>query len=647
MDLNEFLRSLGIDVFAETAPVALAAFNLGFGSEETSPTITIYDNNGNFREEIPNPDYAEQLMPFSAFSFFEPLLPAQNNTGAGGIADIVFVIDTTGSMGGIINNVRNNVNLFASMLVDEYNIDANFALVEFRDILADGMDSTRVHTNGHSNWFTTVSGLHSALGGLSVGGGGDWPETPIDGLEMARRLDFRTNAAQFIVLVTDADYHVDNRYGISGMAEMSSLFSESDMIVSVISADWYHDLYSPLFATTGGLFANIYGNFSSTLIELAAMIGEATNDGYWVLLSNYEPVRLNGPLHENHDTDGDGILDRDELGEMIQRDMTPFIEALRASRGIVSAHSMVQSISSMNNYTGTDTHVETWQFYSNPTRADTDGDGMPDNLDPEPRIPHDPRFIFVRNATYRPPNSEVSNNQLLSEDRYADETLSWYDLRARYILTSIQSRAQLTTVGGMAFDYPNAVRGLGHFLQNTGDNLSISIRHLLDTDNGRDNFNINMDAFLRASEQMVLDGMTRNISTIDQGYRDDRFWATLYPFERRLRANVLPSQSNERDWFFFVNNATAAMTGSVSRDGDNFTATINYFLDDMYDWEPGSTDSGGIVLDGEMALLHAYGWAQEYRVDGHIRGIEIRWSRGQRFGVGVIVGEPVLVLPSR
>ena len=44
-----------------------------------------------------------------------------------------------------ISGVKNNTKVFAENLVSNYNVDANFVLIEYRNINVDGMDSTKIH----------------------------------------------------------------------------------------------------------------------------------------------------------------------------------------------------------------------------------------------------------------------------------------------------------------------------------------------------------------------------------------------------------------------------------------------------------------------------------------------------------------------
>lgn len=386
LDLDEFLKGLGIDVFNNLtepeAPMMAAFSDFGnvyeddFAETDIPQTIIIYDNYGEPIDEIPNPEHESfksidfDLNPFSSiannFSPFASFSSTSDSTGSGemGKADIVFVIDTTGSMGSYITNVKNNINTFADKLVSEYNIDANFALVEFRDITVDGASSTKTHKNGSSNWFTDVNGFKTAIGSLGVNGGGDAPETPIDGLEMARRLNFRSNADKFVVLITDADYKTNNNYGIANMTEMTNLFVGDKINVSVIANS--QTTYNQLFSKTDGLYASIGSSFSNTLLNLANKIGGVSNSGEWILLDDYQAVKLSAPLSTNNDTDKDGVSDRNELKNLYSKNLSVLIQSL------LSSHSVPGDL-----YIGK-TSIMMWSYYSNPVLLDTDYDGLSD-----------------------------------------------------------------------------------------------------------------------------------------------------------------------------------------------------------------------------------------------------------------------------
>ena len=76
-----------------------------------------------------------------------------NNEGVivqSGKADLIFVIDTTGSMDDEINDVKNNINSFVENLYKR-DVDVRLGLVEFRNVDTDLEDSTKQH-----GWFKDV-----------------------------------------------------------------------------------------------------------------------------------------------------------------------------------------------------------------------------------------------------------------------------------------------------------------------------------------------------------------------------------------------------------------------------------------------------------------------------------------------------------
>ena len=291
-----------------------------------------------------------------------------------GQVDIVFVIDTTGSMSGYINNVKNNITAFVNE-IESAGITPSFALVDYRDITCDGENSTNTKKNPDGdNWFKNADDFKAEIAKLTVDGGGDTPETAIDALEMARQLNLRTSSQKFFVLVTDAGYKIDNNYGIKSMSEMINLLVNDDINVSVVSNSSYQSTYQSLYESTGGIFANVGGNFKDELLSIADMINEETNSGCWIALNGLIPkiVKLDErpTTGGTADTDVDNLLDREELKSV---EPTKHIEVDRFLRllGIPSDYSYPT--------------VPVYEYYSNPTKEDTDGDGIFDYDDNRPR----------------------------------------------------------------------------------------------------------------------------------------------------------------------------------------------------------------------------------------------------------------------
>ncbi len=287
-----------------------------------------------------------------------------------GQADIVFAIDTTGSMSSAIDNVAENVTSFVTTLSNDYNVKVNFALVDFKDLEEDGPGTTVVVKNGSSNWFSDVDSFANKVNSLVADGGGDTPECDVDALETARRLDFRKAASKFIILITDTYFKTANNYEIESMEEEINLLKKDEIVTSVVSDTYYQDTYNPLYETTGGIFADISSSsFGASLLALANLIGETTSNGTWVILKHgYKYVKLT----DEDDQDADGIPTTTELGAMEEIDLSPFIKAQLALHGVPFSEYRDK------------TSITVYNAKSDPTKHDTDDDGINDDEDTAP-----------------------------------------------------------------------------------------------------------------------------------------------------------------------------------------------------------------------------------------------------------------------
>jgi len=224
--------------------------------------------------------------------------------------DIVFIIDSTGSMRDDIRNLAYNVNTFARKLATSYNIRPHFAIVEYKDITVDGLKSTFIHKNDDSNWFdiSSMDKFQERINGIRVGGGGDVDETPIDALEMAREMLSESSSSsshQFFVLLTDAGYKANNRYEISSMEELILRLVRDRINVSVITDPRYQSAYSSLYMQTGGIYADINSDFAVELEKIADMIGVEVTGGCTITWTwdfgngdrSYRNIQTNSTMH--------------------------------------------------------------------------------------------------------------------------------------------------------------------------------------------------------------------------------------------------------------------------------------------------------------------------------------------------------------
>ena len=190
--------------------------------------------------------------------------------------DLVFVIDSTGSMFDIIRSVKNNVAQFAKYLSNK-GVTLRLGLIDYKDITADGTDSTVVHTQSFSTWFD-ITGFVNELTTVSATGGGDIEETPIDALGHLTEgtISWNSDAYKFAMLITDAGYKTDNQHGIASMSKMIEKLQAAEIQVSVVTKNQYMTDYGELAACTGGVQADINDSFGTLLEEYAdTVIGSA------------------------------------------------------------------------------------------------------------------------------------------------------------------------------------------------------------------------------------------------------------------------------------------------------------------------------------------------------------------------------------
>lgn len=131
---------------------------------------------------------------------------AGGTASSSGDIDIVFAIDTTGSMSSSISAVRN----YVSTLVDDVaarTSSARYALVSYGDNPAYTGNSLDYTARVDHGFTTDVTTLKTALGTLSAYGGGDWPEAMYSGIEAGIGLPWRPGVKKVIIVLADAPPH--------------------------------------------------------------------------------------------------------------------------------------------------------------------------------------------------------------------------------------------------------------------------------------------------------------------------------------------------------------------------------------------------------------------------------------------------------
>ena len=116
--------------------------------------------------------------------------------------DLCFVVDSTGSMGGIIDDVKDNITALVAALEETFTGNIRYALVDFKD-----EDETYVPTGPT---FVNLATFEAALDAVIASGGGDGPENGFGAVVMGcEDLDWRTSrdVGRAMVLFTDIVSH--------------------------------------------------------------------------------------------------------------------------------------------------------------------------------------------------------------------------------------------------------------------------------------------------------------------------------------------------------------------------------------------------------------------------------------------------------
>lgn len=186
------------------------------------------------------------------------------HAGTGGVVDIVFLIDCTGSMSPCISALKDNVRAFIDTLTTR---DANNScpvrdwrakVVGYRDLIADGPGRW---LSDHQ-FVRDAGALKDQLATLDAEGGGDEPESLLDALFVVASMEqgdraaqspdpskwrHRRDAARVVVVFTDASFHTT--MSVEGAAggkanDLGQLIAEQRIFLSLFAPDMpcYADL---------------------------------------------------------------------------------------------------------------------------------------------------------------------------------------------------------------------------------------------------------------------------------------------------------------------------------------------------------------------------------------------------------------------
>jgi Mg-chelatase subunit ChlD len=199
-------------------------------------------------------------------------------------ADIMFVLDCTGSMKGEIEAIKDTIMDFADTIQSE-GIRVRVGLVEFRDRL--NREEHRVINFDGEPFTANPTLFRSEVAKLQAGGGGDEPESSLDAILLALNQPFTTGANKVIVLVTDAPPHIPDKdaQSIEQVVQAISNAQIQQLYLVIRTQASSSQIYLKLLEGTRGMafelgkgedFRTRSEDFKRTLMALGKTISQAT-----------------------------------------------------------------------------------------------------------------------------------------------------------------------------------------------------------------------------------------------------------------------------------------------------------------------------------------------------------------------------------
>lgn len=298
--------------------------------------------------------------------------------------DLVLVVDTTGSMGSSINTVRQNLTTLIEKLRED-GISLYVSVVDYCDILSEGLDSTRVNNNSGIDFYNANSDILNIINNLNTRGGSS--ECAVDGLGKAYGLNYRSTSSKYLFLITDEMFVTSNTCDMIDMADVAQKLHSKGVNASVVTQEYLYGPYSDLTSITGGESININSAFCNDMYRIiysktpqqSVLLANSLTSGYFK-----QPLTYQGTC----DTDGDTLTDSEEIDwrnvKEIHEDGSYELYTWGELYQKSSVYNETFGSSSTNPLFTALGKIKVLPGLSSPFLIDTDRDYYPDNEDENP-----------------------------------------------------------------------------------------------------------------------------------------------------------------------------------------------------------------------------------------------------------------------
>ncbi len=320
-----------------------------------------------------------------------------------GDIDIVFVVDTTGSMSGSIYAVKNNIQNIVSS-VNAKTKSARFALVIYRDHPSHGGDATDYPSRIETDFTNNIEVIKQAASSMHLGDGGDWEESVYSGMRAGLDLQWRAGVKKMMIVIGDAPAKDPEPVtGLTKQSIVNAAYAVDPAQVYVIdtSSDYSLAAMKSLTEQTGGEYARA-NNAGSELVDYinASIENVASKPNAWInrqyVAKVGETLELDGAgsystsgkiVKYEWDVDQDGVYDMETDRPFADYTFTKEFSGLLTlrvtdSNGLTNVATTTLTVSDDG-----DEHEREFDNCpdaANPDQADYDKDGIGDVCDSEP-----------------------------------------------------------------------------------------------------------------------------------------------------------------------------------------------------------------------------------------------------------------------
>jgi hypothetical protein len=167
--------------------------------------------------------YTKTLAVGQTFSLNKTLI-VNKGTPTTALVDIMFLTDSTGSMGGLINAVKTGATDIMNATKTLGNV--SYAVADYKDV-----GDTYIYKLGQ-NFTNTTTSVQTAINAWSATGGGDTPEANLYALYKAADAAWRPGAAHILLWFGDAPGHDPTQDGVTVASAISKLQSKNIKVMA-------------------------------------------------------------------------------------------------------------------------------------------------------------------------------------------------------------------------------------------------------------------------------------------------------------------------------------------------------------------------------------------------------------------------------